>query len=540
MEHNNIICEEQNGFRASRSCEEHIFSLSSIIRNRLGQGQSTYAAFVDFQKAFDWVNRDILLNKLAKIGINGKMYQSIKNLYAETNAYVKINQHFTEPFDTTSGVRQGDAMSPTLFNIFINDLVYKINNINCGIAIPNGNNKSEISVLLYADDLILIAPSESKLQTMLNLLEVWCNKNRLVINMDKSQIMHFRTKKTQKTKHNFKIGNIPLKVVGDYKYLGILFTEHLDYSKTVELLANSGSRALGSIIHKISNLKECSFQTFSDLFNSGVNPILEYGSSVWGFKSSSRCQSVQNRAIRYHMGLNRFSANLVLQGDTGWTPINISIKLNMLRLWNRICMLPEHRVPYRILKWELNIGVNNWVKDIESILSSVSLFPQLENMEAIDISVIKSRLMAAEENAWTNAVCNKPKLRIYKLIKSNICTENYILCNNKKLRSIVAQFRCGTLPIEIETGRYKNIPRDQRLCKLCNTNVVEDEFHLIFDCIVYNDIRINLFYDISCINNIFLGMSQEEKLFELTNKHFKKFGNYLIDCLEIRKNRLYN
>ena len=81
LENNNLLCEEQNGFRPKRSCEEHIYTLTSIVRNRLGMGQATFAAFIDFQKAFDWVNRDILLNKLREYGITGKIFTSIKNLY---------------------------------------------------------------------------------------------------------------------------------------------------------------------------------------------------------------------------------------------------------------------------------------------------------------------------------------------------------------------------------------------------------------------------------------------------------------------------
>ena len=117
-------------------------------------GQDTFAAFIDFQKAFDWVNHEILLNKLREYGITGKIFTSMKNLYTQTNAKVKLNPNFTDPFLTTSGVRQGDSMSPTLFNIFLNDVIKELKEQN----LCKNIDERCISILAYADDIVLLAP----------------------------------------------------------------------------------------------------------------------------------------------------------------------------------------------------------------------------------------------------------------------------------------------------------------------------------------------------------------------------------------------
>ena len=140
------------------------------------------------------------------------MYTSIKNLYTQTNAQVKIDQFFTEPFETTSGVRQGDSMSPVLFNILINDLIKEITNLNCGVKIQDRN----ISILVYADDIVLVAPDPNKLQQMLDLIYNWCSKHRLLINTDKSQVIHFRNKHVQQTIAKFTLGDSPLQLVDKY------------------------------------------------------------------------------------------------------------------------------------------------------------------------------------------------------------------------------------------------------------------------------------------------------------------------------------
>ena len=108
LEDNNILVDEQNGFRRNRSCQDHIFVLSSILRNRLVNGLSTFVTFIDLKKAFDYVNRDSLMYKLLVNGVDGKMYNSIKAMYHNTNACVKINSLYTDWFETNIGVRQGD------------------------------------------------------------------------------------------------------------------------------------------------------------------------------------------------------------------------------------------------------------------------------------------------------------------------------------------------------------------------------------------------------------------------------------------------
>ena len=76
-----IIVDEQNSFRSDRSCQDHVFSACTVIRDRLSEKKSTFATFIDLQKAFDLVDRDALLYKLLLNKIDGKFYNSVKALY---------------------------------------------------------------------------------------------------------------------------------------------------------------------------------------------------------------------------------------------------------------------------------------------------------------------------------------------------------------------------------------------------------------------------------------------------------------------------
>ncbi|CAC5393098.1 unnamed protein product [Mytilus coruscus] len=133
LDENEVQADEQNGFRRNRLCEDHVFSLSSVIRNNA----IVIATFVDLKKAFDFVDRDMLLYKLLLNNIDGKMYNSIKNICSYTTASIRVNQMMSEWFVCNSGVKQGDNCSTTLFSIFINDLVQEMNNLDFGINIDD-------------------------------------------------------------------------------------------------------------------------------------------------------------------------------------------------------------------------------------------------------------------------------------------------------------------------------------------------------------------------------------------------------------------
>ena len=282
---NNLIADEQNGFRKDRSCLDHIFSLTSIIRNRKSKNLDTFCAFIDYQKAFDWVNKDMLLFKLLKFfKLRGKIYDAIKCLLMNSVAKVRINQMYTDWFSISSGVRQGDTLSPTLFSMYINDLAQGINNLACGIDIDN----FQTGILLYADDVVIIAPDEEKLQRQLNFVYQWCQKWRLLINKSKSQVIHFRKKGKSKSETEFVFGDEPLKIVTKYKYLGVILDEFLDYRVTAEVLADAGGRALGGIIHKLQPLRDVRYETFKKLFETCVKPISNYAAAIWAYKYTER------------------------------------------------------------------------------------------------------------------------------------------------------------------------------------------------------------------------------------------------------------
>ena len=106
----NLLSDYQNGFRKGRSCEDHAFTLSTVLRNRIQAKQSTFIAYIDFEKAFDWVDGNTLLYELFNYNVDGKLCKAIEAMYNCTRCAIKVNNTFTGWFKTSSGVRQGDTL----------------------------------------------------------------------------------------------------------------------------------------------------------------------------------------------------------------------------------------------------------------------------------------------------------------------------------------------------------------------------------------------------------------------------------------------
>ena len=121
LEDNNMIGDEQAGFRNGHSTLDHIFVLHSLIDLYLSKKERVYCAFVDYKKAFDLVDRTSLWSKLLKNNIDGNFLKVINHMYSQAKSCIISGSDKSEMFDCNIGVRQGENLSPILFALFLND-----------------------------------------------------------------------------------------------------------------------------------------------------------------------------------------------------------------------------------------------------------------------------------------------------------------------------------------------------------------------------------------------------------------------------------
>ena len=267
--------------------------------------------------------------------------------------------------------------------------------------------------------------------------------------------------------------------------------------------------------------------------------MTDYCSGVWGFRDFHKGDMVQNRVIRYFLGVHRFTPILAINGDMGW-PLTLHRRwTNMLRLWNRLVGMENIRLTKKIFLYDLNRNASNsWCSEIKVILDKIGLIANFLNRQTCDINVCEKLLLNSHCTDWANKIKDIPKLRTYISFKNQYETENYVKSYlPKQERSFLAQLRCGVLPIRIETGRFNGLKPEERVCQLCNSGEMEDEKHFILTCDRYTNQRQILFRHLS---NAFNLLDSNQKFKYLITQEYRHVAKYITQSFLYRRNFLYN
>ena len=195
----------------------------------------------------------------------------------------------------------------------------------------------------------------------------------------------------------------------------------------------------------------------------------------------------------------------------------------------------KQRLPLKVLKYMRNNNLG-WVKRVKSIFLELDLDITSNDISHIPLQTVKEHLVKKDTHQWKLSVASKPKLRTYALLKIHLKTELYVsLLIPKCKRSNFCQFRSGILPLAIETGRYRNVPADERLCEICNLNLVEDEIHFLCFCPRYQELRTELYQNVLSLDCLFPQYTATEKFRILMDDRFVKLTiNFIYGAWQIR------
>ena len=287
---NKCLYKKQFGFRQKHSTVHALLDLTEEIRMALDRNEFAAGIFLDFSRAFDTVDHQILLQKLDHYGIRGVANKWFKSYLKNRSQFVSINGVSSETILMLLGVPQGSILGPLLFLIYINDFYQ---------AVFYSTTRH------FADDTNLLLSNKSikKIQKQINidlkLISKWLRANKISLNAGKSELIIFRhPMKTFDYNLKIKINGKRLFESNSVKYLGIFIDSHLKWNYHVDSIAPKLSRAVG-MLSKLRHF--VNRNTLRSIYYAVFSSIMSYGSIIWGQaqnKYIDRICGLQDKAIR--------------------------------------------------------------------------------------------------------------------------------------------------------------------------------------------------------------------------------------------------
>ena len=266
----NILYDKQFGFREGYSTSDAVLELVDKCATALDSKLYTIAVFLDLSKAFDTVNRQIMIRKMCSLGFRGVVGEWFDSYLCNRRMYVDVNGEHSVTRTLNIGLPQGSVTSPYLFSLYVNDM---------------HRSSDKLSFLHFADDTTIFLSGDNlttlyaDMNEELEKVNQWLQSNRLSLNTDKTKYMLFTHKNVDHQSFNIKINNSVISHVNHIKFLGITIDRRLNYNEHLSVLSTKLNCVIG-VIRKISY--DVPAEVLKLLYFSLFYPHLIYCVAVWG------------------------------------------------------------------------------------------------------------------------------------------------------------------------------------------------------------------------------------------------------------------
>ena len=474
-----ILGETQNGFRPNRRTTDNLLILKSIVDNTTlpHNNRRIYCASIDLMKAFDKVWRPALFHKMRAWGIPPKFVSAIENLYANPAGILKWDSVTTDPLNMPTGLKQGCVLSPLLFAIYIADLPRLLQRECCrGASLGH----LFVSILSYADDLILIANLIEDFRQILLATGWFLNRWHLTPSTEKSSVIAFGGGVQYNEDRRWYMGSFKSSVQGDmqplelkevksFKYLGIDIVRQLDIVRSAkDNLPNRIQKYKWMTTIPARRLNKQAYYG-TKIWDCYGKPAALYGTEVMLFaKSTLRKIDVKhNDILRTLLDFPRCTPLAAIYAECDTIPLTDEIMSRQLNYVNYLENLPASRLvktAFQVQESISNVRNTSWLGEIHNFRDSLKFVdPNRINKNSIKLAIKKK-----SHESLRTACSVSNSLRYYK---DKLEPKKDFVLTPKSDYSWWLKAKCGGLFL---------LEKMAGMCPECNT--LETVEHFMLSC----------------------------------------------------------
>ena len=488
----------QGGFRKNLGCQMTSFLLKECISFGKENGSKVYVCFLDVQKAFDHVWHRGLFYKLYHAGIDKAIIKVVMNLYSDMESCVKGHSSKSDWFSISQGTRQGGVISPLLYLIFINDLLYELEASGFGIGLHDINCCSPT----VADDMVLVSYSKYGMDQLLNICFEYSIKWKYRYNNRKCSVVVYNESKSeyQRSSRKWMLGHNSVDESTKYKHLGFCCDKYLSLDENIK---DASNKIKGTLLNLINcGIYEGGFNpiTSHHLYITVVLPKAIYGCKLWNNllpKHISLLETSHRFSIKYMQSLPKRTSTDIALSLLSCKSIEYEIDYRKLIFFGQLCCLPnDYRVKEVFLRRLFNFNTSvklkcGFIPDIYRILGNYSLIDAFDKYVNTGVfaskflwkRLVREKIRMAHESEWRSRVENSVSLNRFLNIHEH--NKVYILWEFSKRYPKNARFvqNAVCMLARMFSGKWS------QNCKLCTETTLSQTEHLILFCNRTNEYR---------------------------------------------------
>ena len=529
IEERRLLSDFQAGFRARHGTMDHLLTLNEIATAHRERKRPLYMAFLDVRKAYDQTWRSGVWHRMRKIGVPDRVLRVWRSSYRQVRRSVLVNEEITDEFECEAGLAQGAVDSPTLYDVFVDELAALL--LAHGFGVSEGLGE-RIPLLMYADDIVLLAASPEQLQRMLVVVQWFAERWQFQYNISKSAVViagHATPALREAARaHVWVLAGEHLPVPDYYTYLGVEFglMGGGRWTPVIDRLLTACRWRAARLLWANGNRHGTAPGLQVRLWSAVCRPQLEYGCALWGTQLSGKqrrkLESAQHEFACSALGLAHNTTREFIQAELGLLPLSARRDELTMRVFGVIMCMPSTRLVHRVVRRRLlqvhaGSAAQSWCALIRPLFVRYNLDARWRSGAVGDEKAWRTTcfkaVRATTRVTWAKGVAEHARLALYRQLKVGPLSESYLSdSSNREGRFLKLLLRSGNLPLMPVLASVLRLGPGSRVrcCPLCvaaarasgatedSASVrgapVEDSEHFVMRCPALNGLRAELLH----------------------------------------------